>query len=82
MSTAKAGCGDSCIVTSGAIAGTCYENPQNTNTRLTDFMNAFTGGPASWVDLNLGATPDFTGVLGTALADVVASTCEQIPPEG
>jgi len=82
VSTAKADCGDSCVVTSGAIAGTCYENPQNTNTRLTDFMNAFTGAPASWVDLSAGMSPDFTGVLGNALADVVASTCEQIPPEG
>ncbi len=82
VSTAKEGCGDACVVTSGAIAGTCYENADNTNTRLTDFMNAFTGAPASWIDLNAGMTPDFTGVLGNALADVVASTCEQIPPEG
>lgn len=79
---AKAECGgDPCVVTSGAIAGTCYENPENTNTRLTDFMNAFGGPPASWVDLG-SETPDFTGVLGAALADVVAATCENIPPEG
>ena len=71
-----------CIVTSGAIAGTCYDNPENVNTRLTDFMDGFGGPPASWVDLSFGGTPDFTGVLGGALADVVATTCEQIPPEG
>lgn len=82
VSAAKADCGDACVVTSGAIAGTCYENPANTNTRLTDFMNAFGGAPASWVDLAPSMSPDFTGVLGTALADVVATTCEQIPPEG
>ncbi|MGH1344720.1 MAG: hypothetical protein ACRBN8_24385 [Nannocystales bacterium] len=82
VSDAKAECGDMCIVTSGAIAGACYGNPANVNTRLTDFMDGFGGPPESWVDLSIGGSPDFTGVLGTALADVVAATCEQIPPEG
>lgn len=79
---AKAECGgDDCIVTSGAIQGECYGQPGNTNTRLTDFMNGFGKPPASWVSLS-DPDLDFTGVLGTALANAVASTCDEVPPEG
>jgi len=79
---AKAECGgDDCIVTSGAIQGECYDQPGNTNTRLVDFMTGFSKPPASWVSL-ADENLDFTGVLGTALADAVVSTCEQILPEG
>jgi hypothetical protein len=79
---AKSECGgDTCIITSGAIQGQCYENAANTNTRLTDFMNGFGKPPASWVSLS-GAVVDFEGVLGTALADAVATTCDEILPEG
>ena len=82
VSDAKAECGDICIITTGAIAGDCYENPMNTNTRLTEFMNGFGQPPPSWINLAFGITPDFEGVLGTALADVIGSTCENIPPAG
>jgi hypothetical protein len=79
---AKTVCGgDQCIITSGAIQGVCYDQPGNTNTRLYDFMNGFGKPPASWVSLE-GAVVDFEGVLGTALADAVATTCDQILPEG
>ena len=67
---AKAECGgDVCVVTSGAIAGACYDQPGNTNTRLYDFMNGFGKPPASWISLEFGMMPNFESVLGDALAD-------------
>jgi len=81
VSTAKAGCGDHCIVTTGAIAGGCYDTPGITNTRFFDFMNGFGNPPASFVEL-FGPGEDFSGVLDTALAEVIAVACDQIPPEG
>jgi hypothetical protein len=80
---AKAECGgDVCVVTTGAIAGQCYDQPGNTNTRLYDFMNGFGKPPASWMNLEWGMVPDFGTVLGDALADAIATTCEQIDPQG
>jgi hypothetical protein len=80
---AKAECGgDVCVVTTGAIAGQCYEQPGNINTRLTDFMNGFGKPPASWINLQFGMVPDFGTVLGDALTDAIATTCEAIDPEG
>src|SRR5690606_28743745 len=77
VSNKKAACGDQCIITTGAIMGACYDNPNAQNTRLTDFMNGFGKVPASWIDL-WSPNPDFASVLGTALADVVAQTCDDI----
>jgi hypothetical protein len=82
VSDAKSACGDFCVIPTGAIAGACYDQPGNTNTRLYDFMNGFGAPPPSWTNLQSGMVPNFEGVLGTALADVIGSTCEQIPPEG
>lgn len=80
---AKADCGgDVCVVTSGAIAGQCYGQPGNTNTRLYDFMNGFGKPPASWITLEFGMEPQFGNVLGDALADAIATTCDEIVPEG
>ena len=79
---AKAECGDVCVVTTGAIAGQCYDQPGNINTRLYDFMNGFGHPPASWINLQFGMVPDFGTVLGDALADAIATTCEEIDPEG
>ncbi|WP_266220762.1 hypothetical protein [Paraliomyxa miuraensis] len=80
---AKAECGgDVCVVTSGAIAGACYDQPGNTNTRLYEFMNGFGKPPASWISLEFGMTPMFGNVLGDALADAIATTCDEIVPEG
>lgn len=80
---AKADCGgDLCVVTSGAIAGQCYGQPGNTNTRLYDFMNGFGKPPASWITLEFGMMPEFGNVLGDALADAIATTCDEIVPEG
>lgn len=79
---AKAECGDVCVVTTGAIAGQCYDQPGNVNTRLYDFMNGFGQPPASWINLEFGMVPDFGSVLGDALADAIATTCDEIQPEG
>ncbi|MBC8069791.1 MAG: hypothetical protein IAG13_15750 [Deltaproteobacteria bacterium] len=82
VSDAKSACGDFCVIPTGAIAGACYDQAANTNTRLTDFMNGFAAPPPSWTNLQSGMVPDFEGVLGDALADVIGSTCMMIPPEG
>lgn len=79
---AKAECGDVCVVTTGAIAGQCYDQPGNVNTRLYDFMNGFGQPPASWINLEFGMVPEFGSVLGDALADAIATTCDEIQPEG
>jgi len=82
--TAKSSCGDYCVVTTGAIAD-CYDRPGLSNTRLYDFMNGFGQPPASYVYFGtpiIDPSPDFTGVLGTALADIIGTTCQKIPPEG
>lgn len=78
VSDAKSACGDECIITTGAIQGNCYDNPSNVNTRLSDFMHGFGQPPASWVSY----PPDFDGVLGQALAEVINTACEKIPPAG
>lgn len=82
VSDAKSACGDFCVIPTGAIAGACYDMPGNINTRLYDFMNGFGAPPPSWTNLQSGMVPDFEGVLGTALADVIGSTCMMIPPAG
>jgi hypothetical protein len=81
VSDRKAACGDHCIITTGAIMGSCYSNLSVQNTRLYDFMNGFGQPPASWIDI-WSPNPNFASVLGTALADVVAETCNVIPPAG
>lgn len=81
VSDKKAACGDQCIIATGAIWGACYDNQNVQNTRLYDFMNGFGQPPASWIDL-WAPNPDFASVLGTALAEVVAATCDDIVPEG
>jgi len=81
VSTAKAACGDRCIITTGVINGGCYVDT-GSNTRLWDFMNGFGSAPPSYESFGFGGTPNFEGVLGTALAEVIATTCESIPPVG
>ena len=80
VSAAKSGCGDMCIITTGAIAADCYDQPGNTNTRLFDFMNGFGQPPPSWTSLKAGEVADFDGVLGAALTDLIGATCMAIPP--
>jgi hypothetical protein len=75
---AKKSCGDACVLVTGAIAGDCYGQMGNQNTRLYDFMNGFGAPPPSWVNLKSGSDPDYKGVLGKALANVINTTCEMI----
>jgi len=84
---AKAGCGgDQCIVTAGAVPSFCYQNAGDTT--LFDFMNAFGKPPASVgfipesFNMPLPPPPDYTAILGDALVDVIAETCDAIVPEG
>ena len=81
---AKEPCGgDQCIVTAGAIAGPCYQM-MTTNDRLTEFLDGFSKPAAAILPLEGfgGPPPDFEGVLGMALADVISTTCDDIVPEG
>ena len=82
VSDAKVACGDMCILTTGAIAGGCYDGAGITNNRLFEFMNGFGSPPASFVEFGFNNTPDFAGVLSTALSEVIATTCDNIPPQG
>jgi hypothetical protein len=80
VSDKKAACGDHCIITTGAIYGNCYVDT-GPNTRLHDFMNGFGQPPASWLDI-WQQNPDYGAVVGAAFAEVVAQTCNVIPPAG
>lgn len=82
VSDAKASCGDMCVLTAGAIAVGCFGLPENTNTRLYDFMTGFGQADPPWTPLQFDMIPDFEGVLGAALAEAVGATCENIPPIG
>lgn len=82
VSAAKAACGDKCVLTAGAIADGCFGLPENTNTRLYDFMTGFGQAMPPWTPLKFDQPPNFEGVLGVALAEVVSATCNTIPPIG
>jgi hypothetical protein len=89
--SAKSGCGgDDCILTAGMV-----DPNSNCNTeypRLTEFLSAFGKPPASLGDISGpggGGWPpppappeEYEKVLGDALAEVLAQTCADIPPEG
>ncbi len=74
---AKAGCGgDDCVVVTG-IYDQCIEGVNNT---LWQFLNLFSNfTPDGDID---GAPADYANVVGTALAEVIGETCDQIPPAG
>lgn len=82
VSAAKAACGDQCVLTAGAIADGCFGQPENTNTRLYDFMTGFGQAMPPWTKLKFDEPPNFEGVLGAALAEVISATCDTIPPIG
>ena len=73
---AKAGCGgDECVVVTG-IYDQCIEGVNNT---LFQFLNSFSNfTPDGDIDEPL----DYPNVVGTALAEVIGETCDQIPPAG
>jgi hypothetical protein len=79
---AKGGCGgDACIVGGGLFSQFCTPDLNAAYTFLASF-----GTDPIWADIGLGLPfeppPDYAGVLGDALAQVVAQTCDAIPPAG
>ena len=80
VTAAKAGCGgDTCIITGGLLSEWCTPNQSATYTFLSSF-----GEDPVWDSIGspFGPPPDYTQVVGDALAQVVAQTCDQIPPVG
>ena len=80
---AKAGCGGAnCVITGGLLPFQCYEHEADTT--LYDFMNAFGEAPVYELlplfTLPGDPAPDYSGVLGAGLAQVLAEACEGIPP--
>lgn len=76
---AKPDCGEACILPTGIVQSICYDNPNNINTRLYDFMNGF-GGPPAAIDYFTASQPpeSFTSALGATLAETIAHTCDII----
>lgn len=73
---AKAGCGGAdCVVVTG-IYDQCIEGVNNT---LWQFLNLF---PTFTTDGDIDQPADYAAVVGSALAQVIGETCEQIPPAG
>jgi hypothetical protein len=73
---AKAGCGGAdCVVITG-ITDQCIEGVNNT---LWQFFNLF---PNFTPDGDIEQPADYSSVVGTALAQVIGETCDQIPPAG
>jgi len=74
---AKAGCGgDSCVVITG-IVDQCIEGVNN---ELWQFFNQFSNFVTPVGDID--SPGDYAQVVGTALAQVIGETCDQIPPAG
>jgi hypothetical protein len=77
---AKQGCGgDDCIVSGGLFSIFCTPAMNAAFTFLSSF-----GEEPIWADIGLGIgpPPDYAGVVGDALAQIVADQCDQIVPEG
>lgn len=79
---AKAGCGgDDCIVTGGLLSSWC-QGDQNASYQ---FLSSFGEEPVWGVigsPLPFDPPPDYTQVVGDALAQVIGEVCETIPPVG
>lgn len=77
---AKAGCGgDDCIVTGGLLSAWCQYD-QNASYQ---FLSSFGEEPV-WGEIGsplpFDPPPDYTAVVGDALAQVIGEVCETIPP--
>jgi hypothetical protein len=78
---AKAGCGgEACIVTGGLLSSWCTGDQNASYKFLAGFgqepvLGVINGGP-------FNPPPDYTQVVGDALAQVIGETCETIPPVG
>jgi len=77
---AKAECGgDDCIVSGGLFSTFCTPANNAAHTFLSSF-----GEEPIWGDIGLGIgpPPDYAGIVGDALAQIVAKQCDEIMPEG
>jgi hypothetical protein len=78
---AKAGCGgEACIVTGGLLSSWCTPEQNASHQFLAGFgqepvLGVINSGP-------FDPPPDYTQVVGDALAQVIGETCETIPPVG
>ncbi len=80
LSHAKATCGGiDCILTAGIVSQACYGSASDPT--LAAFLESF-GEPAVVGDIGLpvGTPPDYSQVVGDALAQVIAQKCNEIPP--
>jgi hypothetical protein len=77
---AKQQCGgDTCVVAGGMAPPCVPDTPDNV---LNEFLSSFGSDPI-WGDIGAeNDTSHYPDVLGNALAQVIAETCEQIPPVG
>jgi hypothetical protein len=80
--SAKSECGGAnCILTAGLVDDFCYDNAADST--LKTFLNSF--GNAATVS-SIGSpfpfdpAPDYTTVVGEALAKVIEQKCDEIPP--
>jgi hypothetical protein len=77
---AKSECGgDDCIVSGGLFSIFCTPANNAAHTFLSSF-----GEEPIWGDIGLGIgqPPDYAGIVGDALAQIVAEQCDEIMPEG
>lgn len=76
VTAAKAGCGgEQCVLITGLV-DQCIEGVNN---GLWQFFNQFSNFDATG---DIDAPGDYASVVGTALAQVIGETCDQIPPAG
>jgi hypothetical protein len=81
---AKSGCGGlECILAAGLVSDFCYDHPADTT--LKDFLESFSEPPITG---SIGSVfpndppPDYSGVVGQALAQVIGQKCDEIEPPG
>ncbi|MBL9100483.1 MAG: hypothetical protein JNL82_05985 [Myxococcales bacterium] len=82
---AKSACGGlDCILAAGLVdTDFCYDHPADTT--LKTFLESFSAPP---IVGSIGSVfpndppPDYTGVVGQALAQVIGQKCEELPPPG
>ncbi len=81
---AKAGCGGlECILAAGLVSDFCYDHAADTT--LKDFLNSFSEPPITG---SIGSVfpndppPDYSGVVGQALAQIIGQKCDEIEPPG
>jgi hypothetical protein len=82
LAAAKAGCGGlDCILAAGLVSDFCYDNAADTT--LKTFLESFSEPPiVGSIGSPFPNDPphDYTGVIGSALAQVIGQKCDEIEP--